>query len=57
MAAIDDLNASVGQLQTTTDAVLVKISELRDKPNNDPAITSASNAINDAVSKLNGAIL
>ena len=56
MAAIDDLNSSVSQLQTTTDAVLVKIEELKSQPNNDAAVSAAATAINEAVAKLNTAI-
>lgn len=56
MAAIDDLNLSVETLQVTTNAVLTKIDELKNQPNNDAAISAASAAINDAVSKLNTAI-
>ena len=56
MAAIDDLNSSVSALQATTDAVLVKIEELKNQPNNDAAIAAASVSINEAITKLNTAI-
>lgn len=56
MAAIDDLNLSVSNLQSTTDAVLVKIDELKNQPNNDASIASASASINEAITKLNSAI-
>ena len=55
MAAIDDLNASVNALQAITEAVLVKIEELKGQ-NNDAAVAAASTVINEAVAKLNGAI-
>ena len=56
MAAIDDLNASVAALQSTTEAVLVKIEELKNQPNNDAAVAAAGIAINEAVAKLTSAI-
>lgn len=56
MAAIDDLGNAVSTLQTTTDAVLVKVNELKNQPNNDGAISAAVNSINEAVTKLNQAI-
>ncbi len=56
MAAIDDLNASVAVLQATTEVVLIKIDELKNQPNNDAAISTASTLINEAVAKLNNAI-
>lgn len=55
MAKIDELGLAVSALQTTVDLVVVKIDELK-AGNNDAALEGATVLINEAVSKLNGAI-
>lgn len=52
---IDDLNASVANLQSTANATVAKIDELRNT-NNDQAVIDATNAINAVVEQLSVAI-
>lgn len=56
MAKIDDLNSAVSKLQTTTGIVLTRIEELKQAPNQDPAIEAATVALNQVESQLSAAV-